>query len=182
MQLSGLTDQEIIQQVLNGLFEENKLDDPTTIVDCIDDDSAHKIVVFTGESLDKAAKGSLSDIIALNQTIRDFISNFDPTVQACLTGNPEIAAIKDVYHVTGVDQSVIDKKIWTYLTLHFLSFHRWAIDVDSDWQATRYYSVGQKAGQEGHLVLGMQRFHNIRDRLNIIKRAIESMYNRYLII
>jgi hypothetical protein len=44
----ALTDKEIIQQTLNGLFEQNKLKDPTTIVPCIDDASAHKIVVFIG--------------------------------------------------------------------------------------------------------------------------------------
>ena len=42
------TDKEIIQQALNGLFEENKLPDPTTVVPCIDDATAHKIVVFGG--------------------------------------------------------------------------------------------------------------------------------------
>ena len=42
------TDKEILQQALNGLFEENKLPDPTTIVPCIDDATAHKIVVFAG--------------------------------------------------------------------------------------------------------------------------------------
>ncbi len=44
----SLTDKEIIQQTLNGLFEQNKLPDPKTIVPCIDDDTAHKIVVFAG--------------------------------------------------------------------------------------------------------------------------------------
>ena len=59
----AITDKEIIQQALNGLFEENKLPDPTTIVPCIDDDTAHKIVVFGGEVLEKAAKGSPKDLI-----------------------------------------------------------------------------------------------------------------------
>jgi hypothetical protein len=39
------------------------LPDPTTIVPCIDDDTAHKIVVFAGEVLGKAAKGSVKDLI-----------------------------------------------------------------------------------------------------------------------
>ena len=44
----ALTNQEILQQGLNGLFEQNKLADPTTIVPCIDEDTAHKIVLFIG--------------------------------------------------------------------------------------------------------------------------------------
>jgi len=69
---TALTDKEIIQQGLNGLFEENKLPDPTTIVPCLDDNTAHKIVVFAGEVLEKAAKGSVSDLLQLKKLIQDF--------------------------------------------------------------------------------------------------------------
>ena len=61
----NLTNKEIIQQGLNGLFEQNKLPDPTTIVPCIDEDTAGKIVKFIGDVLAKAAKGSISDLISL---------------------------------------------------------------------------------------------------------------------
>ena len=71
-QLPEITDKEIIQQGLNGLFEENKLPDPTTIVPCLDDNTAHKIVVFAGEVLEKAAKGSVSDLLQLKKLIQDF--------------------------------------------------------------------------------------------------------------
>jgi hypothetical protein len=47
----AITDKEVIQESLNGLFEENKLPHPTTIVRCIDDATAHKIVVFAGQVL-----------------------------------------------------------------------------------------------------------------------------------
>jgi len=46
--IPNITDKQIIQQGLNGLFEQNKLPDPTTIVPCFDDDTAHKVVVFGG--------------------------------------------------------------------------------------------------------------------------------------
>jgi len=70
--LPNLTDKEIIQQGLNGLFEQNKLPDPKTIVPCFDDDTAHKIVVFAGQVLEKAAKGSIADLISLIQLIKNF--------------------------------------------------------------------------------------------------------------
>jgi hypothetical protein len=56
-------DQDIIQQLLNGLFQQNGLSYPTTVVSCIDDNTAHQIVVFIGTILDKSAKGSVSDIV-----------------------------------------------------------------------------------------------------------------------
>jgi len=74
---------------LNGAFEQNKLPKPTTIVACIDDESAHKIVVFIGTVLDKAAKGSLSDLLSLPNLIKDFGNSLNPAVGQCLDGNPE---------------------------------------------------------------------------------------------
>lgn len=68
----ALTNKEILQQGLNGLFEQNKLADPVTIVPCIDEDTAHKIVVFIGEVLGKAAKGGVSDLLALKDIIKKF--------------------------------------------------------------------------------------------------------------
>lgn len=72
---SALTDKEIIQTGINGLWEQNKLPDPTTIVPCIDDDTAHKLVVFAGQVFDKAAKGSPSDLISLIKIFKDFASS-----------------------------------------------------------------------------------------------------------
>lgn len=180
LQLPELTDKEIIQQTLNGLFEENKLKDPTTIVPCIDDVSAHKIVVFIGELLDKAAKGSLSDLLALPQLIKDFGNSLDPAVGQCLDGNAELNSLSDAYNLTGADSSVIEKKVITYVTLHYLAVHKWLGDVDNDWHAGKYYSVGQKAGQEGHVILGIT-LTNVRERLNNIKQKLEAKYSRVFI-
>jgi len=41
-------------------------------VPCLDDNTAHKIVVFAGEVLEKAAKGSVSDLLQLKKLIQDF--------------------------------------------------------------------------------------------------------------
>lgn len=68
----ALTNKEILQQGLNGLFEQNKLPDSTTIVPCIDEDTAHKLVVFIGQVLEKAARGSISDLIGLKDLIQKF--------------------------------------------------------------------------------------------------------------
>lgn len=76
---------------------------------------------------------------------------------------------------------MIEKKVLTYVGLHYLSVHKFLGDVDNDWHAAKYYSVGQKAGQEGHVILGMQYPLSIRERLSIIKRAVVSKFNRQLI-
>jgi len=154
LEIPTISDKETIQQGLNGLFEENKLKDPTTIVPCIDDASAHQIVVFAGQILDKAAKGSLSDLLSLPQLIKDFGNSLNPAVGQCLDGNAELDSLSAAYNLTGADSSVIEKKIITYVTLHYLAVHKWLGDVDSDWHAGKFYQVGWKAGEEGHLILG----------------------------
>ena len=68
----NLTNKEILQQALNGLFTQNKLPNPTTIVPCIDEDTAKKIVDFIGVVLEKAARGSISDLISLSDLIKKF--------------------------------------------------------------------------------------------------------------
>ena len=98
----SISDKEIIQQTLNGLFEQNKLPDPTTVVPCIDDDTAHKIVVFAGQLLEKAAKGSVSDLLSLVQLIKDFGDQIPQSVKDCLDGNAEFKALGLKY---GIDDS-----------------------------------------------------------------------------
>lgn len=72
---------------MNGLFEENKLKDPTTIVPCIDEATAGKIVVFIGKILDQAAKGGVSDIIKIIDEIKAFGDQIPQSVKDCLDGN-----------------------------------------------------------------------------------------------
>lgn len=68
----AITDTEILQQVANGFFERNNLPKPTTVVPCIDDATAKKIVAFGGDILAKAAKGKMSDLVGLIKATVDF--------------------------------------------------------------------------------------------------------------
>jgi len=106
---------------LNGLFEENKLPDPTTIVPCIDDTTAHKIVLFVGEVLEKAAKGSIADLVSLISLIKNFGDQIPQSVKDCLDGNKELENLGLKYGINNdTDSSVIEKKVITYVTLHYL--------------------------------------------------------------
>lgn len=66
------TDQDKIQQALNGLFEQNGLDDPTTIATCFDEQSAMDTVVFIGNIIDQASKSQISALPALLTQIPAF--------------------------------------------------------------------------------------------------------------
>lgn len=124
--LPTLSDKEILQQLLNGLFEQNKLPDPTTIVECFDDDSAHSTVLFVGEFLSKAASGSISDLLSLKDTVQKFSDSLPKAVKDCLDGNEEFTALGEKYGIKkGGDMSIIEKKVISYLTLHYLKVHKW---------------------------------------------------------
>lgn len=57
---------------LNGLFEENKLVDPTTIVPCFTGSTAQQTVDFLTQVLAEAAKGSISDLVNIVKQVQAF--------------------------------------------------------------------------------------------------------------
>jgi hypothetical protein len=154
--IQAITDKETIQQTLNGLFEQNKLPDPTTIVPCIDDDTASKIVAFGGQVLDKAAKGSITDLVQLVSLIKGFGDQIPQSVKDCLDGNAEFKALGVKYGIDDTtDPSVIEKKVITYVTLHYLEVHKWLGDLNTAWKAGKFYQVGFDGAGYGHKVLGV---------------------------
>lgn len=59
------TDNDILQEVFEGVFAENNLPGPYMIRYCFDEPTSHRIVVFIGEMLDRAAKGSVADLLKI---------------------------------------------------------------------------------------------------------------------
>lgn len=136
----ALSDKEIIQQGLNGFFEQNKLPDPTTIVPCLDDTTAHNLVAFMGDTLQKAARGSITDLINMIPEIQKFLESIPQPVKTCLNGNKEVEALGLKYGITSdTDPQAIIKKLVTYGTLHYLQVHKWFVDVNGLWQSGKYY-------------------------------------------
>ena len=153
----SITDKDILQQTLNGLFEQNKLPDPTTIVKCFDDDTAHNVVVFVGTILDKAAKGSISDLLALKYLAKQFGDSIPQAVKDCLDGNAEFTALGVKYGITpDTDTSALEKKVIAYVTLHYLTVHKWLGDLNTEWKAGKYYQTGYDAGKDGHNIIGLK--------------------------
>lgn len=150
------TDKEILQQAFNGLFEQNKLPDPKTVVACFDDKSAKDTVAFIGTVLEKAAKGSLSDLISLKDIIEKFGDSLPQAVKDCLSGNAELTALGYKYGITPTTPSSdIEKKIIAYVTLHYLTVHGWLGKLNDEWKAGKWYQTGFDAATYGHTVLGL---------------------------
>ena len=141
--VSSLTDKEILQQALNGFTAENQLPDSTTIIACLDDDTASRTVAFIGDTLKKAASGSLTDLINLVPEIEKFLNSLPEPVKTCLINNKEAQAIGLKYGITPeTDPQSIIKKLVSYATLHYLQVHKWFVSVNDLWQGGKYYQTG----------------------------------------
>lgn len=175
----AITDKEVIQQTLNGLFEQNKLPDPTTIVPCIDDATAHKIVVFGGEVLDKAAKGSPADLISLINLIKGFGDQIPQSVKDCLDGNKEFESLGLKYGIdNNTDTAALEKKVITYVTLHYIEVHGWFGSLNNNWKAGKFYQVGYDGASYGHKVLGSSKdMPNPTDK-EILQQALNGLWEQ----
>ena len=71
---------DILQSILNGLFESAGLQDPTTVLDCFDDASVDLTVNFINTSLQQLSDG---DLFGLLGTITTFQTSLSPDVQTC---------------------------------------------------------------------------------------------------
>jgi hypothetical protein len=172
----ALTDKEILQQGFNGLFEQNKLAYPTTIVPCFDDATAHKLVVFIGDVFEKAAKGTISDLVQLMGFIKGFGDQIPQSNKDCLVGNKELEALGLKYGIdNNTDTSVVEKKVIAYVTLHYLEVHRWLGDLNNSWKSGNYYKAGFDAGTYGHKILGISEEPNLTDK-EIIQELLNGIF------
>lgn len=170
------TDKEILQQGLNGLFEQNKLPDPTTIIPCLDDKTAHDTVVFIGQSLEKGAKGSVGDLLSLIKLVENFGNNIDPKVKACLDGNVEFKNLGLKYGITDeTTTEQIEKKIITYITLHYSEVHKEIGTVNDMWKAGKYYQAGFESATYGHKIFKMDAIPNLTDK-EILQQALDGLF------
>ena len=99
----------------------NNLPDPSTIVPCFDDKTADNVIDFGGKLLAKACSASITDFASIVKMIQDFGDQIPQAVKDCMDGNKEMENLGLKYGITpDTDPSVIEKKVLTYVTLHFL--------------------------------------------------------------
>lgn len=66
----------------------------------------------------------------------------------------EIYALGFKYNIDGsTDFQALEIHTATYVTLHFLEVHRWAVDLNDKWTAGKYNDFGFAAGGYGHKLL-----------------------------
>lgn len=62
------------------------------------------------------------------------------------------------YGITNTtDTSALEKKIIAYVTLHYLTVHKFLGGLNDNWKAAKYYQVGYDAATFGHTVVGLRK-------------------------
>ena len=51
------------------------------------------------------------------------------------------------------NSSDIEKKVITYITLHYIEVHGWLGNLDKEWKGGKYYQAGFDGAGYGHKVL-----------------------------
>lgn len=68
---------------------------------CFEADTSHNIVVFLGQVLEKAAKGSVADLLQVIQLVKTFGSTIPDATIDCLGRSQEIYTIGFKYNIDG---------------------------------------------------------------------------------
>ena len=89
--------------------------------------------------------------------IKGFGDQIPQSVKDCLNEhNSEFKALGLKYGIDDdTDSSVIEKKVIAYVTLHYLTVHKWLGSLNDNWKTGKYYQVGYDAAGYGHQVLGL---------------------------
>lgn len=104
--------------------------------------------------MDKLAKASVSDVDAIKKLVDDYQNNLPQSVKDCLGNNTELIQLGIKYNITDqTDPSVIEKKVIAYVTLHYLTVHKWLGDLNNQWKGGKYYAFGHDAADHAHTVL-----------------------------
>jgi len=87
--------------------------------------------------------------------IKKFGDEIPQSVKDCLDGNAEFKALGLKYGIDdATDKSALEKKVIAYVTLHYLTVHKWFGDLNNLWKAGKYYQVGFDGAGYGHTILG----------------------------
>jgi hypothetical protein len=71
-----------------------------------------------------------------------------------LDGNAEFAALGLKYGIDDkTDPAALERKVVTYITLHYPTVHKWFGTLDTEWSTGKYYQTGFDGATYVHDVL-----------------------------
>ena len=140
-----------LQQIANGLWEQVNLTDPTTLLDCFDDNSAQDAITFLDQLNPDLANEQYLKIPAL---ALNFINNLPPAVTQCLKSNQEVLQCEEAYGTANTTLADLLKKIQKYVVDNLSSIHDTFVTMNNEYQAGNYDAYGKDTGALLQAVMG----------------------------
>lgn len=104
-------------------------------------------------------------MISLADLIKGFGDQIPESVKTCLKDNAEFTALGAKYGIdNNTDTSALEKKIITYVTLHYLEVHRTFGTLNDEWKGAKYYQTGFDGAAFGHKILGISEIPNLTNK------------------
>ncbi|EAR99672.1 hypothetical protein TTHERM_00590090 (macronuclear) [Tetrahymena thermophila SB210] len=173
---SNDANQDIIQQVINGFYEQNKLADPTTIVPCIDTTTAANIVALVPQVLKKAS--SILTIAQVATLVENFVKTLNPAVGECLKDNKEVAELATVFDVSKITQQAAIN----WATGHASTVTGEATTLNKLWSSAQYNQLGNNASSFAHTVINQISGNSVSEsndaNQDIIQQVINGFYEQ----
>ena len=170
------TDQDTIQQIFNGFWEEASLADPTTPVACFDDASASLTVTFAGNVLDQLAN---NDVSGAKTTIETYVNALPQPVKDCLGADAQVQQVLQAYKIAGIPSSQVEADIVKFFIEHILQLHKDAVTADNNFHGGNYAAVGNEGGVLAKQIFGGGETHKNLQR--IVKNLIHQITSTNLL-
>lgn len=88
--------------------------------------------------------------------VKDYQNALPQPVKDCLNTNPELKALGLKYGIDDkTDPNVIEKKVIAYVTLHYLTVHKWLGNLNAEWKAAKYFQTGYDGASYAHNILNI---------------------------
>ena len=140
-----------LQQIANGLWEQVNLTDPTTLLDCFDEDSAQDAITFLDQLNPDIANEQYLKVPAL---ALNFVKNLPPSVTQCLKSNQEVLQCEEAYGTANVTLDDLLKKIQKYVIANLDNIHATFVNLNDEYQAGSYDAYGKDTGALLQAVMG----------------------------
>lgn len=132
-----------LQLIINGIFEQASLADPTTVLACFTGDTPQQTIDFLGNLTDSLANSQYLKIASIVFTYR---KNLPDSVNQCVSANAEVEQAKNAYGTGNLTVLGLIQKVERYVIANSQNIHSDFVELDTQFNGGSYDAYGRDAG------------------------------------
>jgi hypothetical protein len=133
-----------LQNLLNGLFEQAGLSDPTTIVNCFDETSAQVTLHFYEDVIGDLAA---DNYLALIREYQIYKNALPQNVTDCVKGNQELQQVYNAYGFQNETGKTLLQKYLSFNLRHHFQLLNYTKTIDQQIEQENWQVAGQVTGE-----------------------------------